>query len=237
MQRSERERLLRRYMEGKMSVAEEENFLIEVALRKEVRLELAAQQTIDRALAKDRQAIDPNLYGLLQRDVERSLGQVSTSHSGSAQFLPGWRSAAGLLLVIGATLLLVFIDSPVTGIQPEEQAVEATEPSRDRREPEKIETHDLQLGDREEEQGEMQGTIHNDAPKRREAAPKRDHAPSPPITDSLLDSDQENRRDDNPTSSIATEASKRSDSVESRPVEEKQSDSINLGLDVKIHIP
>jgi|GEM_PF-3695381 len=56
MTRADREHLLQRYLEGTMSSAEEEEFLIRAALNTDLRMELKAHQTIDRALRKDRTA-------------------------------------------------------------------------------------------------------------------------------------------------------------------------------------
>lgn len=54
MTRADREHLLQRYLDGAMSSAEEEEFLIRAALNTDLRMELKAHQTIDRALRKDR---------------------------------------------------------------------------------------------------------------------------------------------------------------------------------------
>lgn len=68
MTRVEREELLRRYLEGEMSLEQEHDFIIQVALDKELRHELKAQQTIDRAFRKDR-VVDPSAYASLQSAV------------------------------------------------------------------------------------------------------------------------------------------------------------------------
>lgn len=68
MTRAEREEFLRHYLEGEMNLEQEHDFLIQAALDKELRHELKAQQTIDRAFQKDR-VVDPSAYASLQASV------------------------------------------------------------------------------------------------------------------------------------------------------------------------
>lgn len=68
MMRAEREELLRRYLDGEMNLEQEHDFIIQVALDKELRHELKAQQTIDKAFQKDR-VVDPSAYTALQATV------------------------------------------------------------------------------------------------------------------------------------------------------------------------
>jgi hypothetical protein len=56
MTRSEREQIIQRYLSGEMSSAEEGDFFIQVALDNELRHDLQAQQTIESAFRKDREA-------------------------------------------------------------------------------------------------------------------------------------------------------------------------------------
>lgn len=76
MTRIEREELLRRYLNGEMGLEQEHDFLIQVALDKELRHELKAQQTIDRAFQKDR-VVDPSSYASLQGKVAMMLTTVA----------------------------------------------------------------------------------------------------------------------------------------------------------------
>ena len=56
MTRSEREHIIQRYLSGEMSSAEEGDFFIQVALDRELRHDLQAQQTIESAFRKEREA-------------------------------------------------------------------------------------------------------------------------------------------------------------------------------------
>jgi hypothetical protein len=58
MTRSERERLIDRYLSGEMGSAEEHDFFIQVAVDKEMRQEFKAHRIIESALRKDRYAND-----------------------------------------------------------------------------------------------------------------------------------------------------------------------------------
>lgn len=78
MTRVEREELLRRYLEGEMSLEQEHDFIIQVALDKELRHELKAQQTIDRAFRKDR-VVDPSAYASLQSAVSAMIAAPVSS--------------------------------------------------------------------------------------------------------------------------------------------------------------
>lgn len=84
MTRVEREELLRRYLEGEMSLEQEHDFIIQVALDKELRHELKAQQTIDRAFRKDR-VVDPSAYASLQSAVSAMIAApAATAEPASA---------------------------------------------------------------------------------------------------------------------------------------------------------
>ncbi len=56
MTRSEREQIIQRYLSGEMSSAEEGDFFVQVALDRELRHDLQAQQMIESAFRKDREA-------------------------------------------------------------------------------------------------------------------------------------------------------------------------------------
>jgi|GEM_PF-4288967 len=56
MTRSEREQIIQRYLSKEMSSAEEGDFFVQVALDRELRHDLQAQQMIDSAFRKDREA-------------------------------------------------------------------------------------------------------------------------------------------------------------------------------------
>jgi hypothetical protein len=67
MIRSEREQIIQRYLSGEMSSAEEGDFFIQVALDRELRHDLQAQQTIESAFRKDREAERVGHTGLRTR--------------------------------------------------------------------------------------------------------------------------------------------------------------------------
>lgn len=91
MTRAEREEFLRRYLEGEMNLEQEHDFLIQAALDKELRHELKAQQTIDKAFRKDR-VVDPSAYASLQMSVSALLAspvrEIRPTPANSAS-LPG----------------------------------------------------------------------------------------------------------------------------------------------------
>ena len=78
MTRIEREELLRRYMHGELNLEQEHEFFIQVALDKELRHELKAQQTIDRAFQKDR-VVNTSAYAPIQGKVAAMLAAAETS--------------------------------------------------------------------------------------------------------------------------------------------------------------
>ena len=123
MQKGSREELIRRYLEGEMSVAEEHDFLIDAAVDRDLRLELSAQQTIDRAFAKDRPSVDPEQYDLLQQNVQGFLAAAPHRRA-----FPSLRTGliTGLLLLAGsAGLLLLPGDEPVA--EPVRTTAESTD--------------------------------------------------------------------------------------------------------------
>lgn len=79
---SQREELIRAYLEGRMSLQQEHDFFIDVALDKDLRHELKAQQTIESAFRKD-SAVDPSEITRLQREVSAML-VASRSGTGDA---------------------------------------------------------------------------------------------------------------------------------------------------------
>ncbi len=111
MTRIEREELLRRYLNGEMGLEQEHDFLIQVALDKELRHELKAQQTIDRAFQKDK-VVDPSSYASLQGKVAMMLTTVAQEPN-AAQASVGKSSAPSLRfgrwVVAGALLLSLLI--------------------------------------------------------------------------------------------------------------------------------
>jgi len=91
-----------------MNLDQEHDFFIQVALDKELRHELKAQQTVDRAFQKDR-TVDPSEYAGVQRGVVSMLaglasqGKIATGTSG-ASFASGGAGAgkwqiAGIVLI------------------------------------------------------------------------------------------------------------------------------------------
>lgn len=126
MMRAEREELLRRYLEGEMTLEQEHDFIIQVALDKELRHELKAQQTIDRAFRKDR-AVDPSAYAPLQASVAGMIAAstpekapaasggaiAGRSLGGTQRWLLGSLAGVGLLAGIAILGLATFGDEGV----------------------------------------------------------------------------------------------------------------------------
>lgn len=124
MTRTEREELLRRYFDGEMSLDQEHDFFIEVALDKELRHGLKAQQEIDAAMKADRSNPTPAEYASLQSGLAGVLaampgsqpaGTVTASSSGTAGGITaGWGIFAGIGLVgiVVAVVLVVLFSSP-----------------------------------------------------------------------------------------------------------------------------
>jgi len=111
MNTSEREQLLERYLAGQMSVAEEEEFFIKVALDRELRGELKAHRAIDGAIRKE-VASEPGRHSAIR---ERMMGMVATYPAPVPSVTvtptagwPLWLSLSGVLAaVVVSTLLLL----------------------------------------------------------------------------------------------------------------------------------
>lgn len=84
MERALREELLRRYVSGEMSIGEEHEFFIQVALDRELRHELKAQQEIDGAFASDRSTPTFAEYSSMQNGVAASLPQAAGAADGAS---------------------------------------------------------------------------------------------------------------------------------------------------------
>ncbi|MEO5928698.1 MAG: hypothetical protein ABIR47_02085 [Candidatus Kapaibacterium sp.] len=119
MTRNEREELIRHYMTGKMSMAEEHDFFIQVALDNELRIGLKAHRTIEGAIMKDRE-IDPSEYAPLGASVAAMLAaskpaatMPGAGHAGWS--LPGGSFLAALCAVgvmLGSLLVTPFLPTP-----------------------------------------------------------------------------------------------------------------------------
>lgn len=130
MTRIEREELLRRYLSGEMNLEQEHEFFIQVALDKELRHELKAQQTIDRAFQKDR-VVNSSAYAPIQDKVagilamEAGMGDrsVSAGGSGTSLFRPGRWLALGAV-VIGFAVAWFGLQSDTPSVSPGSSAQE-----------------------------------------------------------------------------------------------------------------
>lgn len=123
MTQIEREELLRRYIDGQMSLEQEHEFFIEVALDKELRHGLKAQREIDEAMQADRGQPTPSEYASLQSSlatvlaatpgaipVHATSGTASSSASASA-LSTGW-TVSGLAVAIsvaGASVVAMVV--------------------------------------------------------------------------------------------------------------------------------
>ena len=87
MTRSERERQIERYISGEMSPAEEQDFFIQAALEKELRLELKALVTVDSAIRKDREA-EPAEHTALRSRVAAMLAAAPPAQDPAASAVP-----------------------------------------------------------------------------------------------------------------------------------------------------
>ena len=124
MTRIEREELLRRYFDGEMSLDQEHDFFIEVALDKELRHGLKAQQEIDAAMKSDRSNPTPAEYASLQSGLAGMLAAMPgaqaaentvevSSSGGTGSGIASWGIFAGVGLVgtVVTVLLVVFFSS------------------------------------------------------------------------------------------------------------------------------
>ncbi len=87
MTRSERERQIERYISGEMNPAEEQDFFIQAALEKELRLELKALVTVDSAIRKDREA-EPAEHTALRSRVAAMLAAAPPAQNPAASTVP-----------------------------------------------------------------------------------------------------------------------------------------------------
>ncbi|MDB5035232.1 MAG: hypothetical protein JWQ98_2473 [Chlorobi bacterium] len=123
MTRNEREELIRHYMTGEMSMAEEHDFFIQVALDNELRIGLKAHRTIDSAIRKDKE-IDPSEYAPLGAAVATMLsashGAPSTSGGSAGAGHAGWSLPGGSFpaalcavgVMFGSLLVTPFLPVP-----------------------------------------------------------------------------------------------------------------------------
>ncbi|MGE3799435.1 MAG: hypothetical protein AB7H80_00280 [Candidatus Kapaibacterium sp.] len=124
MNRIEREELLRRYLEGEMNLQGEHDFFIQVALDKELRHELKAQQTIERAFQKDRVSDSVN-YSTIQAGVTAMLATLpqSPAEAESVEAPPSkstksnlyrYLFGAGIFLLLGITFFTLNFSGETT---------------------------------------------------------------------------------------------------------------------------
>ena len=138
MNRIEREELLRRYLEGEMNLQQEHDFFIQIALDKELRHELKAQQTIEKAFRKDG-SYDMTGYGSVQTNVAAMLASLPSPASASPALQPlrpsrtggrgGWILAgtASAILTVGTFLALQLTDGSQAAGPEERQQTERLE--------------------------------------------------------------------------------------------------------------
>lgn len=121
MTRQQRAELLDRFLSGRMSNSEEQDFYIQVAVDSELRLELKAHRTIDAAIDKDR-VFDPaetapleaTIAGMIARPAYRRIDGPTAPHQP-----PGTVISRPLRWIVGmaiATLItgLSWVAVPVT---------------------------------------------------------------------------------------------------------------------------
>lgn len=104
MTRNERERLIQRYMSGEMPLAEEHDFFIQVALDRQLWLDLKAHQTVESAMMKDR-VVEPSEIAMMGAQVTAMLAATHTGTGGGSSALPAQSAPAataqGAVAMIG----------------------------------------------------------------------------------------------------------------------------------------
>jgi hypothetical protein len=109
MRQVEREELIRRYMENAMTSVEEENFFIQVALDRNLRVELKAQQLIESTILKDR-TLDASEFSLLESRIEATLIGSNPLAAVAVSGIGRWGAA---LLMLGTVTMLVMLAVPL----------------------------------------------------------------------------------------------------------------------------
>lgn len=127
MTRSEREQLIERYLQEKLTPSEEENFFIEAATDKELRFHLKASRIVESTFRKDREAA-PTAYNSVREHLaqllaasktgqpEPSAGEGGAVSAGKPQASPkplGWivtAASIGLLSIISLVVGITAID-------------------------------------------------------------------------------------------------------------------------------
>ena len=122
MTRTEREEILRRYIDGELSLEEEHEFFIEVALDKELRHSLKAQREIDEAIKAHRGKPTPSEYASMQTGVAAVLTttgapQTTTPGTSSSPFFANWSGSTLIAGIAGSglillTVLVLLVNSP-----------------------------------------------------------------------------------------------------------------------------
>lgn len=110
MNRLERETLLQRYLAGRMSRVEEEEFFIKVALDRELRGELQAHRAIDSAIRKELSAEPGRHSAVRQRTMAMLTSMPAPAPNATSPDVSGvsyWWGLAGLAVAIVTTLLVV----------------------------------------------------------------------------------------------------------------------------------
>jgi hypothetical protein len=102
MTRNEREQLIRRYMSGEMPLAEEHDFFIQVALDKQLWLDLKAHQTVESAMMKDR-VVEPSEIAMMGAQVAAMLAATHAGAGGGSS-APSVQSAASAGMESVATI-------------------------------------------------------------------------------------------------------------------------------------
>jgi hypothetical protein len=102
MTRNEREQLIQRYMGGEMPLAEEHDFFIQVALDKQLWLDLKAHQTVESAMMKDR-VVEPSEIAMMGAQVAAMLAATHAGAGGGSS-APSVQSAASAGMESAATI-------------------------------------------------------------------------------------------------------------------------------------
>jgi hypothetical protein len=238
---SERELLLRRYIGGEMTSAEEEEFFIQVALDRELRNELKDHRTIESAIRKDRSAQPSQHTSLRGRTAamllsypaaEPAIAPVEKAPGLLARMIETLRAGSGASgkwltlaiattgLVIGSLLFLMMIRPDATrptGTGEEHPTLRSTDDNRQETDP-----------------------TNTPAPPSSEATAPRSEQPSGRERTGgvkqqlrVLDSDR------HLSTAQSTEARRSRRAIEPQPVEEgstrkPRKDTLDIGVDVKI---
>ena len=113
MTRTEREQMIDRYLQGKLTPAEEQEFFIEAAIDKEMRYDLKASQVVENAIKKDRK-MAPTSWGdtrtyLAAMLVAQNPNPVQVKAGIRTKLMQATTGVGGMITIVVCVISLVAI--------------------------------------------------------------------------------------------------------------------------------